>query len=260
MVRKSARPTTISVDLPACVGVTRSPRSTTRKGVAIIGCANHKRSQGAIPANDYSPMSAQAFDSTFECVAKAEYGIFLRRYTPCSESRIESRALSFACEVRPGSLAEPSHSRAGIQPARRRQTPEQTANPLNLDLLLSADGSNGRGKLRDVRQMLAGDRPPLSYFSGGDHMIGTITKRARQDGKLAWGYSLGATRSSPGRTPARKRIQITKSGFETRKEAADALRKAIEQRRLDGDIRARTVAAGQGGVSLVLLVAPVPEN
>jgi Arm DNA-binding domain len=91
-------------------------------------------------------------------------------------------------------------------------------------------------------------------------MIGTITKRARQDGKLAWGYSLGATRSSPGRTPARKRIQITKSGFETRKEAADALRKAIEQRRLDGDIRARTVAAGQGGVSLVLLAAPVPET
>jgi hypothetical protein len=41
-------------------------------------------------------------------------------------------------------------------------------------------------------------------------MIGTITKRARQDGKLAWGYSFLA-----GRTPAAKRIQITKSGFDT---------------------------------------------
>jgi Arm DNA-binding domain/Phage integrase, N-terminal SAM-like domain len=61
-------------------------------------------------------------------------------------------------------------------------------------------------------------------------MIGTITKRARQDGKPAWGYSFFAGRSSAG-----KRIQITRSGFDTRKEAADALRKAIEQRRLDGD-------------------------
>jgi hypothetical protein len=58
-------------------------------------------------------------------------------------------------------------------------------------------------------------------------MIGTITKRTRQDGKLAWGYSFFA-----GRTSAGKRIQITKSGFDTRKEATDALRKAIEQRRL----------------------------
>jgi integrase len=61
-------------------------------------------------------------------------------------------------------------------------------------------------------------------------MIGTITKRARQDGKLAWGYSFFAGRTSTG-----KRIQITKSGFDTRKEATEALRKAIEQRRLDGD-------------------------
>ena len=61
-------------------------------------------------------------------------------------------------------------------------------------------------------------------------MIGTITKRARQDAKLAWGYSFFA-----GRTPAGKRIQITKSGFDTRKEAADALRKAIEQHRSDGN-------------------------
>jgi hypothetical protein len=41
-------------------------------------------------------------------------------------------------------------------------------------------------------------------------MIGTVTKRARQDGKLAWGYSFFA-----GRTSAGKRIQITKSGFDT---------------------------------------------
>jgi integrase len=59
-------------------------------------------------------------------------------------------------------------------------------------------------------------------------MIGTITKRARQDGKLAWGYSFFA-----GRTSAGKRIQITKSGFDTRKEATDAVRNAIEQRRFD---------------------------
>jgi Arm DNA-binding domain len=59
-------------------------------------------------------------------------------------------------------------------------------------------------------------------------MIGTITKRARQDGKPAWGYSFFA-----GRTSAGKRIQITKSGFDTRKDATDALRKAIEQRRFD---------------------------
>jgi integrase len=41
------------------------------------------------------------------------------------------------------------------------------------------------------------------------------------------GYSFFA-----GRTPAGKRIQITKSGLETRKEAADALLKAIQQNRL----------------------------
>jgi integrase len=55
-------------------------------------------------------------------------------------------------------------------------------------------------------------------------MTGTITKRFRRDGKPAWGYSFFA-----GRTPAGKRIQITKSGLETRNEAADALLKAIQQ-------------------------------
>jgi hypothetical protein len=57
-------------------------------------------------------------------------------------------------------------------------------------------------------------------------MIGTITKRARRDGKPASGYSFFAGRSATG-----KRIQITKSGFDSRKAAADALRKAIEQYR-----------------------------
>jgi Arm DNA-binding domain/Phage integrase, N-terminal SAM-like domain len=57
-------------------------------------------------------------------------------------------------------------------------------------------------------------------------MTGTITKRFRRDGEPAWGYSFFA-----GRTSAGKRIQITKSGFETRKEAADALLKAIQQHR-----------------------------
>jgi integrase len=47
-------------------------------------------------------------------------------------------------------------------------------------------------------------------------MIGTITKRARQDGTPAWGYSFFA-----GRTAVGKRIQITKNGFDTRKEAAE---------------------------------------
>jgi hypothetical protein len=62
--------------------------------------------------------------------------------------------------------------------------------------------------------MLADDRPPCPDFLGGDHTIGTITKRARQDGKLAWGYTFFAGRTSVG-----KRIQITKSSFDTRKEA-----------------------------------------
>jgi hypothetical protein len=65
-------------------------------------------------------------------------------------------------------------------------------------------------------------------------MIGTITKRARRDGKPAWGYSFFA-----GRTSAGKRIQVTKSGFDTRKEAADALRKAIEQHRFDANNTSR---------------------
>jgi len=57
-------------------------------------------------------------------------------------------------------------------------------------------------------------------------MIGTITKRLRRDGKPAWGYSFFAGRSAAG-----KRIQITKSGFESRKEAGQALLVAIHEHR-----------------------------
>jgi integrase len=69
-------------------------------------------------------------------------------------------------------------------------------------------------------------------------MIGTITRRARGDGKPAWGYSFFA-----GRTSAGKRIQITKSGFDTRKEATDALRKAIEQHRFNNTANHLTLSA-----------------
>jgi integrase len=82
-------------------------------------------------------------------------------------------------------------------------------------------------RLANVRRMLAALLATfVPILSGGDHMTGTITKRFRRDGKFAWGYSFFA-----GRTPEGKRIQITKSGFETRKEAADQLRKAIEHQR-----------------------------
>jgi integrase len=57
-------------------------------------------------------------------------------------------------------------------------------------------------------------------------MTGTITKRLRRGGTPAWGYSFFAGRTSSG-----KRIQITKSGFESRKEAGQALLLAIQQHR-----------------------------
>jgi len=54
-------------------------------------------------------------------------------------------------------------------------------------------------------------------------MTGTITKRARKGGSpSSWGYVFDG-----GRDEAGKRIQFTKSGFATKKEAADALRQAI---------------------------------
>jgi hypothetical protein len=55
-------------------------------------------------------------------------------------------------------------------------------------------------------------------------MTGTITKRLRRDGKPALGYSSFAGRSATGKT-----IQITKSGFESRKEAGQALLLALQQ-------------------------------
>src|SRR5665213_2654604 len=53
-------------------------------------------------------------------------------------------------------------------------------------------------------------------------MTGTITKRARKGGKPSWGYYFVA-----GIDAAGKRVQATKSGFETKKEASEALRDAI---------------------------------
>lgn len=53
-------------------------------------------------------------------------------------------------------------------------------------------------------------------------MNGTVTKRATKSGSPSWGYYFLA-----GQDEAGKRIQITKSGFATKREASDALRKAI---------------------------------
>ena len=55
-------------------------------------------------------------------------------------------------------------------------------------------------------------------------MNGTITKRARKGGRPSWGYVFDAGRDETG-----KRIQPTKSGFATKKEASDALRSAIAE-------------------------------
>ena len=55
-------------------------------------------------------------------------------------------------------------------------------------------------------------------------MNGTITKRPTKSASPSWGYSFFAGRSDTG-----KRIQVTKSGFATKREAADALRKAIAE-------------------------------
>jgi hypothetical protein len=55
-------------------------------------------------------------------------------------------------------------------------------------------------------------------------MNGTITKRARKNGKPSWGYYLLAGVDENG-----KRIQPTKSGFRTKTEADAALSKAIAE-------------------------------
>lgn len=67
-------------------------------------------------------------------------------------------------------------------------------------------------------------RPETSHRPGA--LTGTFAFRQPQDLREHWGYSFFAGRSSAG-----KRIQMTKSGFDTRKAAADALRKAIEKHR-----------------------------
>jgi integrase len=67
-------------------------------------------------------------------------------------------------------------------------------------------------------------------------MNGTITKRPRSDGKTSWGYSFFAGRDESG-----KRIQVTKSGFATKREASDALRAAIAKHQA-GDKLAETPA------------------
>ncbi|MDQ1472035.1 MAG: hypothetical protein QOJ99_3515 [Bryobacterales bacterium] len=53
-------------------------------------------------------------------------------------------------------------------------------------------------------------------------MNGSITKRPRTGGRPSWGYYFFAGHDETG-----KRIQPTKSGFTTKKEASDALRQAI---------------------------------
>lgn len=56
-------------------------------------------------------------------------------------------------------------------------------------------------------------------------MNGTITKRPQKSGSVSWGYSFFAGRDANG-----KRLQITKSGFSTKREASEALRSAIAER------------------------------
>lgn len=55
-------------------------------------------------------------------------------------------------------------------------------------------------------------------------MNGTITRRPKRNGSVSWGYSFFA-----GRTDTGKRLQITKSGFGTKREASEALRAAIAE-------------------------------
>jgi hypothetical protein len=55
-------------------------------------------------------------------------------------------------------------------------------------------------------------------------MNGTITKRPLTSGGNSWGYSFFAGRDENG-----KRIQITRSGIATKREAQDALRRALSE-------------------------------
>src|SRR5689334_7221858 len=60
-------------------------------------------------------------------------------------------------------------------------------------------------------------------------MNGTITKRRKRNGEPAWGFSFFAGRDETG-----KRIQVTKSGFGTKREASDALRRSIQDHKAGG--------------------------
>ena len=127
-----------------------------------------------------------------------------------------------------GSLPSPFEGNAIARGSRTRFGDEQTAlHPYFVEFAAPDTGGEVRRKAIASEcspNVSAGPATFVRIGSRGDHMTGTITKRFRRDGKFAWGYSFFA-----GRTPEGKRIQMTKSGFETRKDAADALRKAIEQ-------------------------------
>jgi integrase len=63
-------------------------------------------------------------------------------------------------------------------------------------------------------------------------MTGTITKRALKGGRFSWGYVFDAGHDARG-----KRIQVTKTGFSTKREAGDALRAAISKAELQAQKR-----------------------
>lgn len=71
-------------------------------------------------------------------------------------------------------------------------------------------------------------------------MNGTITRKQRKNGSLSWGYSFFAGRDEEG-----KRLQITKSGFPIKREASEALRRAIQDHQLGAVVPSdsRTFAA-----------------
>ena len=82
----------------------------------------------------------------------------------------------------------------------------------------NAESRSGSNQSRPRRDQLAPKE------ERGQKMNGTITKRALSNGRPSWGYVFDA-----GRGPDGKRIQVTKSGYETKGEASDALRDAIAE-------------------------------
>jgi integrase len=57
-------------------------------------------------------------------------------------------------------------------------------------------------------------------------MTGTITKYKLKTGRISWGFVF-----TIGRDPAGKRLQVVRKGFETKHEAADALRAAMDEQK-----------------------------